>query len=128
MVWYLDTSAFLKLVVAQEESQAMRAWFASHGPCWSSQLLRTEAYRAAIRLEIDQGIIIEALDAVTLILPSVATFLSAAKLDPPGLHSLDALHLAAALELGNDLEGVVTYDARMAEGVRNASIQVVGPC
>lgn len=127
MVWYLDTSAFLKLVVAEEESEAMRAWYATHGPCWSSQLLRTEAHRAAMRLEIDQGLLSEALDMVTLILPSVTTFLSAAKLMPSTLRSLDALHLATALELGSDLEGLVTYDARMAEGARSAPTQVVTP-
>ncbi len=127
MVWYLDTSAFLKLMVVEDESEAMRAWFASHRPCWSSQLLRTEAHRAAMRLEIDESTLSEALDSVTLVLPSVTTFLSAAKLAPPALRSLDALHLATALELGDDLEGLVTYDARMAEGARNAPTQVITP-
>lgn len=42
MVWYLDTSAFLKLIVAEPESLAVRDWLEDNGPAWSSQLLRTE--------------------------------------------------------------------------------------
>ncbi|MGH8920250.1 MAG: type II toxin-antitoxin system VapC family toxin [Acidimicrobiales bacterium] len=127
MVWYLDTSAFLKLVAAEEESGAMRAWLAGHRPCWSSQLLRTEALRAAMRLGIDRETVAQALDSIALILPAGPTFLAAAGLGPPTLRTLDALHLATALELGDDLEGLVTYDARMAEGASAASIPVVSP-
>lgn len=127
MVWYLDTSAFLKLVVAEPESGALRAWLAERSPAWSSQLLRTEALRAAARLGVDRDVVDEALDAVSLVLPTASTFLAAGMLGPPVLRSLDALHLAAALELGDDLEGLVTYDARMAEAAREMSISVAAP-
>lgn len=105
----------------------MRAWFAGHGPSWSSQLLLAEALRAATRLGIDPQGVAEALDAVSLVLPAASTFLAAARLEAPGLRSLDAVHLATALELGDDLEGVVAYDARMIEGARAASLVVVTP-
>ena len=39
-------------------------------------------------------------------------------LDPADLRSLDAIHLAAALSLGSDLDVVVSYDTRMVEGAR----------
>jgi predicted nucleic acid-binding protein len=127
MVWYLDTSAFLKLVVAEKESAALRSWMATSGPCWSSQLLQTEALRAAHRLGIGVRVITEALDAVSLVAPGPATFRAAGLLQPPELRTLDALHVAAALELGADLEGIVSYDARMMEGARAATIMVVTP-
>ena len=127
MVWYLDTSAFLKLVVAEGESGAMRAWFVGHGPSWSSQLLRTEALRAGSRLGIDHDVIEDALDAVSLVLPRTSTFLAAGTLPPPQLRTLDALHLATALELGDDLEGLLTYDDRVAAGTEALSITVVTP-
>lgn len=127
MVWYLDTSAFLKLLVAEPESDAMQAWFADHGPIWSSQLLRTEALRAATRLEIDPQLLDDALETVSLVLPAVSTFLAAGTLGPPVLRSLDALHLASALELGADLEGLVTYDVRLAGAAAAASVNVVAP-
>ncbi len=127
MVWYLDTSAFLKLLVAEPESDALRAWLADQGPTWSSHLLRTEALRASLRLGIDQRAVDEALEAVSLILPAVSTFLTAGTVRPPTLRSLDALHLASALELGGDLEGLVTYDVRLAGAASAVSLTVVAP-
>jgi uncharacterized protein len=127
MVFYLDTSAFMKLVVSEPESAAMRAWSTSSGPCWSSQLLRTEAMRAAGRLGIDTHAVTEALDAVSLVMPGPATFLTAGRLEPPELRTLDALHLAAALELGDDLDGLVTYDTRMIHGATAAGLLTVTP-
>ena len=47
MALYLETSSFLKLAVAEDDSPAIRRWFTGHRPCWSSQLLATEAHRAA---------------------------------------------------------------------------------
>lgn len=127
MVWYLDTSAFLKLVVAEPESTAMRRWLVAHGPVWSSYLLYTEAQRAAVRLEVNPDVIDAAVDAVSMVLPSAATFFAAGGLAPGTLRSLDALHLATALEIGDDLEGLVTYDGRMAAAAGLLSIDVVAP-
>jgi uncharacterized protein len=127
VAWYLDTSAFLKLIVAEPETAAMRAWMAGGQPCWSSQLLRTEALRAANRLAIDQQVVTQALEVLSLITPASSTFLSAGRLRPLGLRSLDALHLAAAIELGQDLDGLVTYDTRLEDGAKVASIRVLRP-
>jgi len=127
VAWYLDTSAFLKLLVQEGETTALREWFAAHKSVWASQLLRTEALRAAGRLEIDDTTVERALAAISLVLPAVSTFFTAGRLDPQELRSLDALHLAAALELGDDLEGVVTYGGRMIAGATAARIPVVSP-
>lgn len=127
MVWYLDTSAFLKLVVAEAESPAMRAWHASHGPLWSSQLLQTEARRAGKRLGLYPQAIDDALDTVSLVSPTDATFRRAGDLPPASLRSLDALHLAAALELGADLEGMIVYDERLAAAAATHSVVVLKP-
>jgi len=127
VAWYLDTSAFLKLVVAERESDSVRSWLVDHGPAWSSQLIRTEALRAAARLGVDEEAVENALDTVTLVLPATSTFRSAGVLPPTTLRSLDALHLAAALELGDDLDGLVTYDERMIAAATEAAITVVSP-
>jgi hypothetical protein len=42
-------------------------------------------------------------------------------------HRFVALHLAAALELGDELEGVVTHDQHLAEASRALGIRSVGP-
>lgn len=127
MVWYVDTSAFLKLVVVERESDAMRTWFSNHGPCWSSRLLQTEAIRAAVTLGLDPEVVLDQINTLSLVMPGQATFLAAARLVPKALRSLDALHLATALELGQDLEAVVTYDARMIGGARAAGLPVLSP-
>ena len=127
LVWYLDTSAFLKLVVDEAGSAAMRSWSSAHDALWSSQLLRTEALRAGQRLGVEERSIDGALETVSLVLPSVATYASAGRLRPQGLRTLDALHLASALEIGPDLEGMVVYDRRLSDAAREASIPVVSP-
>ena len=127
MAWYIDTSAFLKLLVAEEQSSALRAWVTGHEPVWSSHLLRTESLRAATRLDLDHETVEKALATVSLILPGSATFSTAGKLAPPGLRSLDALHLASALELGGELEGLLTYDERITEGAKNMALAVLAP-
>jgi uncharacterized protein len=127
VVWYLDTSAFLKLIVDEVSSAAMRTWLTVNGEVWSSQLLRTEALLAAQRLGIDVRLVEEALETVSLVLPSVATYETAGRMKPSGLRSLDALHLAAALEIGPDLQGMVVYDQRLVDAAREVSIEVATP-
>jgi predicted nucleic acid-binding protein len=51
----------------------------------------------------------------------------AAALDPPTLRSLDALHLATALEIGDELDALVTYDGRMLAAAENLGLTVVAP-
>lgn len=66
-------------------------------------------------------------DSVTLIEVSTDIFEHAALLDSAILRSLDALHRAAALALGDELEGIVTYDDRQAEAARSNGGAVVSP-
>jgi predicted nucleic acid-binding protein len=127
MVYYLDTSAFLKLLTVEDGSEELRAWLGTHGPIWSSQLLHTEALRAGVRLGIATEAIEAALETVSTVLPSAATFYVAGRLHPLTLRSLDALHLATALEIGGDLEAMVVYDDRLIAAARAASIDVVTP-
>ncbi len=68
-----------------------------------------------------------ALDALVLLGLTSATFERAATLDPKELHSLDAIHLAATLELGDELDGIVTYDGRMSAAAALYGIAVIAP-
>ncbi len=65
--------------------------------------------------------------SVTLTEVTAALFEQAGRLDPASLRSLDAIHLAAALNLGDDLEGVVTYDERLADAAALNGIAVTAP-
>ena len=52
---------------------------------------------------------------------------AAAVLPPVNLRSLDAIHLAFALALGDELDAFVTYDARLADAARANGLPVVAP-
>jgi predicted nucleic acid-binding protein len=123
---YLDTSAFLKLLVTEKGSKALRATVAD-ADLWSSTLLDVEAHRAARMLGVAPEAVADALEAVALLAPSETTFASAREVGPDTVRTLDALHLAAAIELGEELDAVVTYDARLADGCEAVGLSVLAP-
>jgi len=129
MAFYLDTSAAVKLVMAEPDSPAMARWAAVHeSQVIASDLLRTELLRATRRAAPDRVQRARSvLDALTLLSLTSATFERAAILDPQQLRSLDALHIAVALELGDELDGIVTYDERMAAAASSYGIGVIMP-
>ena len=124
-----NASALVKLVVAEAETDALRAWLvaAERDPV-SSDLARTELVRAVRRAAPDRVVRARVvLDAVTLLEVSTAIFEEAGRLDPVIVRSLDAVHLAAALSLGDDLDAIVTYDDRLTEAARANGIAVAAP-
>ena len=125
---YLDASAFVKLIRAEAESEALRTWLASHRERTSSALLRTEVLRAVRMGDVsDLARARELLDAVVLV-PIDDTVLEAAGLLDPGLlRTLDAIHLATASYLGSDVDALVTYDRRMVEGAARLGLPVASP-
>ncbi len=129
MAHYLDTSALVKLVVAEAETPALRAWLVEVARIpLSSDLARTELLRVVRRSAPDRVLEARAvLDAVTLVELTTAIFEEAGRLDPAILRTLDALHLASALSLGDDLESLVTYDDRLADAARANGIPVTAP-
>ena len=46
---------------------------------------------------------------------------------PEPLRSLDAIHVAAAMELGDQLEALVTYDAQMTRAAEALGLPVLAP-
>ncbi len=129
MAFYLDTSALTKLVVAEPETTALRGWLAAadRDPV-SCDLTRTELLRAVRRVAPDRAVRArEVLDALTLLPVATSIFEAAGRLDPTMLRSLDALHLASALDLGDDLEGLVSYDERFADAARSNGVAVIAP-
>ena len=129
MAHYIDTSALTKLVVVEAETDALRAWFAAgeREPV-SSDLARTELVRTVRRAAPDRLVLArDVLEAVTLLELTTEIFEQAGRLEPAILRTLDAVHLAAALDLGDDLEGVVTYDDRLAAAAVHHGIRVIAP-
>lgn len=126
--WYLDSSALVKTILEEPESRALVRWLADKEPLVACELVRVETARA-VRVS-DPGSVIRARDAVaavTMIRLDDSLYDLAADLEPASLRSLDALHLAAALTVGSELSGVVTYDARMAEAAAGLGLRVEAP-
>jgi predicted nucleic acid-binding protein len=126
---YVDTSALLKLVVDEAETPALLSWLDNDGitPV-SSDLTRTELMRAVRRAAPDEMTTARrVLDGLILINLTTAIYDAAGRLDPDDLCSLDAIHVAAALHLGDDLEGLVTYDDRLAAAAKVSGVPVVAP-
>ncbi len=129
MAFYIDTSALVKLVVGEAETVALRSWLQeSDRDLVACDLARTELMRSVRRVVPDRALQARSvLDAVTLVDVTAAVFEVAGRLDPVGMRSLDAVHLAAALDLGDDLEGIVTYDDRLADAASANGVPVVAP-
>lgn len=129
VTYYIDTSALVKLVVAEPETAALRAWLgeAERNPV-GCDLLRTELLRAVRRAAPDRAVRARAvLDALTLVQVTTAMFEAAGRLEPATMRSLDAIHVAVALDLGDELDGFVTYDERLAAAAEGCGVLVVAP-
>lgn len=126
-VWYLDTSAALKLVLEEPESEALAHHIDSERPDLAAGwLLETEMRRAANRVAgLTMDAISEFLLGVNLYEMPGSVFREAGLLPGPNLRPVDALHLSVAVRIG--VESVVTYDMRMAESARQLGLPVVAP-
>jgi predicted nucleic acid-binding protein len=124
---YLDASAFVKLVRSGPESSALRRELAGR-ELLSSALLTVEGRRAARRYgELAARRARVALTAITLVPLDDAILQAAAELEPAELRSLDAVHLATVLSLGEGLERLFCYDARLKDAAQALGIEVSQP-
>ncbi|MHB8508068.1 MAG: type II toxin-antitoxin system VapC family toxin [Candidatus Dormibacteria bacterium] len=125
---YLDSSAIVKLAIAEPESPALSRYLRRRSPLVSSALATTEVSRALLPLgsaAVRRGH--EVLARLELVRVSDRVLVDAGSLLPAEVRSLDAIHLATIQQLGGDLARVVTYDARMADAATAAGLPVVAP-
>ncbi len=127
---YLDSSALLKLVFQEAQSDALQMWLEARSgtPVVSSELATVEVLRACRRMDVaalaDARLLLGTLDLVPL---TGAVVDLAGELDGAVLRSLDALHLASALVLGTDLSAFVAYDHRLSEAAAQEGIDPSRP-
>jgi len=127
-VVYLDSSALVKLVVAERESAALRGYLRAEPRRASCAVARVEVLRAvrphgAAAMTRARRL----LRRVDLVQLDDELLDSAAALDGGVLRSLDAIHLAAAQALADELTAVVTYDERMMTAAGVLGLVVEAP-
>lgn len=127
---YLDSSAVVKLVVSEPESGALRRFLAAHEERVASGLVRVEVLRALRRTHGGSRATLrraeQVLEGIALIAVDEPILRDAAAVGPDRLRSLDAVHLATALSL-DELEALVTYDARLGAAAAQAGVDVASP-
>jgi uncharacterized protein len=129
-VIYLDTSAFVKLIRGERETPALQGFLTEHPgtPLVSSALLVVETRRAVLREAPGElaraDLLLTRIDQVDI---TNAVLEAASRLPDPTLRSLDAIHLATALQLGRDLAALVTYDGRLAAAAGRQRLPVLTP-
>ena len=128
-VAYLDASAVVKLLVREAETTALRRRLKSLPRRASSALLRVELLRTVRRAGLTR--LMEGarrqLASIDLIRLDDDLLERAAAIEPSTVRSLDAIHLATALGLGNDLAAIVTYDSRMSAAAQALGFPVIAP-
>jgi uncharacterized protein len=125
---YLDSSALVKLVVAEAESDALTGYLRERPTRASCALARVEIIRAVLpQGERAVRRARELLDRISLLRLDDVLLDAAAALEGASLRSLDAIHLAAAQALGDDLAEVITYDRRMAVAAHSIGLAVNAP-
>jgi predicted nucleic acid-binding protein len=129
-LYYLDTSAALKLLAEESHSLELAQFYDEHTDAdWvSSTLLRIELVRAVTRtlpaLLHGARELLMAFDYLSI----DDEIIEAAAGEPDrSLRSLDAIHLATARALGSDLTAIVTYDDLLAQAGQDAGISIVSP-
>ena len=131
---YADASALVKLVRDERESAALRQ-YADDADLITSALVLTEIPRAIRRASADDprlplGQLLcragELLEAVALLPVDEATLVAAGALAEPGLRALDAIHVAAAVDV-RPLDAFVSYDQRQSAAARLAGLRTVSP-
>jgi uncharacterized protein len=126
---YMDTSAFVKLVIPEPETVALIAALTPEARMVASEILEVEAVRAARRASGPKAAdTARAQLAGVRLLPLTAQVRRrACELDPDTLRSLDAIHIATALDLGERLDCVYAYDTRMTTAAETLGLRTCTP-
>lgn len=127
---YLDSSALVKLIVTEPESAALTELLRAWPDRISSALALTEVPRALRRAGFgnpERSRARQVLTRVNLVEVDRRILAAAVSLDPPTLRTLDAIHVATALAVREDLGGVVSYDLRLSAAAQRAQLEVLAP-
>jgi predicted nucleic acid-binding protein len=115
--------------VDEPESRSLASAVAAWPSRTSSLVAAVEVTRVA-RRHPDPAVVRRAgqvLEGIVFLAFDTAIAEAAKQIAPPILGSIDAIHLATALSLGDDLGGFVCYDRRLAEAAKAAGLPLLAP-
>lgn len=125
---YVDSSALAKLVISERESPNVRGFLATSSLRVTSAISQTELRRAAARggkqLDVAARRVLTVVSQVDV---SREILAGACSVAPTELRTLDAIHLATALQIASDIDCFVTYDARLGRAAASAGFAVAHP-
>lgn len=127
---YLDSAAIVKLVHAEAESAALRAWLDERADTgWiSSVLAEIESFRALARYAPEAAARLPTvLDQIDLISVDPPVRILAQTVRPTTVRSLDAIHLGTALHTSHALTSFITYDKRLLDAALAAGLPAEAP-
>ncbi len=127
---YLDTTALVKLLFDEPESVALANWLTLKTTVAkvTSDISLVEVMRTCRR--IDEPLVEGArrlLDGIDLVPLNHTIIQQAAALTSHELRSLDAIHLASALSLRDDITDFVAYDPRLCSAAAKVGLPIVSP-
>lgn len=127
---YFDSSALLKLLFQEPESDALEQWLSSRAAASvvSSEIARIEVIRATRRMDADVLPAARSLVSQLDLIPLTGALIGeAADTGFPLLRTLDAIHLASALSIRAELTAFAGYDHRLNEAAEAAGLQPTMP-
>jgi len=122
---YLDSSAIVKLVIDEEGSAELRAAIAD-ASLVTSRIAVVEVGKAIARVDpaADPHATLEAFAFVEL---DEELSWSAAGTGRAVLRALDAIHVASAVLLGEEISAFITYDGRQSDAATEVGLRVLSP-
>ena len=126
---YIDASALVKLFKAERETDAFRAALGDWPVQVASELIRVEAVCTARRLGGDDVLwrADAALERINLIPLSPEIIELATGAHTPPLRAMDAIHLATALTMREDLGAVFVYDSDLHAAALTHDLNPLAP-
>jgi predicted nucleic acid-binding protein len=127
---YLDSSAIVKFVLAEPETDALVEFLRGWPERISSVLARLEVLRVVRRAGVREAAYRRAEGVVArigLVGIDEAVVRLAEDLEPQDLRTPEAIHLATALSVGEELGCLISYDARLSRAATSSGMLVLSP-
>ena len=128
---YLDSSAIVKLVSRERETEALAERLTADSERVSSALAFVEVLRAVRRLTRDDDSLLsqrarDVLSRIALIRIDRPVLRKAAEIGSHDLRSLDAIHLATALSISSEIV-FITYDGPLRQAASDCGLVAEAP-